>query len=289
MSNRPDGGSLPEPTASLDSVDEVLRRVVTAHREEQSALETLLQEHQHQLQLIEHNFELVRELVQVPTPIAEADTGEERRQQEIRCSLLQAENQELADDVQRLTEENNNLFKLYIASHRLHATLAIGEVLDVISEIVLNVIGADRYAILFHDDASRSLSPVLVRGIDREMVGSTPHGDHVIWQAIESKRNYLLTENPRQDAQLDRPLVVIPLRIKNQTLGAIVLYRLLSHKPTLRSVDYALFDYLATHAAMAIHSAKLYTESEKKVSKMKEFLSLMQATPDTAPGDGSAG
>ena len=176
-------------------------------------------------------------------------------------SLLQAENRELSNDLQRLTEENNNLFKLYIASHRLHATLAIGEVLDVISEIVLNVIGADRYAILFHDDASQSLSPVLVGGIEREAVGSIPRGEGFVWQAIESKRNY-------------------SLRIKNQTLGAIVLYRLLSHKLTLRSVDFALFDYLATHAAMAIHSAKLYTESEKKVSKMKEFLNLMQATPD---------
>jgi hypothetical protein len=71
-------------------------------------------------------------------------------------------------------------------------------------------------------------------------------------------------------------LSVIPLKFKERPLGAIALYRLLSHKHELRDVDYALFDYLATHAAMAVHSAKLYTEAEKKVSKMKEFLNLMQ-------------
>ena len=65
----------------------------------------------------------------------------------------------------------------------------------------------------------------------------------------------------------------------------MALYRLLSHKPELRDVDFQLFDYMATHAAMALNSAQLYTASERKVSKMKEFLSLMQ--PDGSnPGTG---
>ena len=42
-----------------------------------------------------------------------------------------------------IEEENNNLANLYVASYQLHSTLDSSEVLKVVLEIVINLIGAE--------------------------------------------------------------------------------------------------------------------------------------------------
>jgi GAF domain-containing protein len=193
----------------------------------------------------------------------------------------------MAENYQKVLEENNSLFKLYIASHRLHSSLAREEVLDVISEIVLNLIGAEGYAIYAYDQDEQVLSPMIVRGVEDRSLGSVSPGEGPIGQAIESRKIYTVNPNDTEDSSTDEfPMAVIPLRNREHLVGAIAVYRLLSHKPGLRSVDYQLFEYLATHAAMALHSASLYAESERKVMQMKEFLTNME-NPGEAPGVGS--
>src|SRR5262249_1401031 len=60
---------------------------------------------------------------------------------------------------------------------------------------------------------------------------------------------------PNQDAE---PLVVVPLRANDKLVGAIVIHRLLAHKPALEAFDLELFDLLATHAATALHCSRLH-------------------------------
>lgn len=250
----------PDRQVRTDAVGKVLEAIVAERR----ALRALLREHR---DMQAQNLELVQQLVEKPEP--GSDT--------IRRGLLEAENNELTADYQKLLQENNNLFKLYIASHRLHSTLALGEVLDIISEIILNLVGADAYSIQFFDEPSGQLLPVVVRGIDRDAVKPVKIGEGVIGGAVTSHQSYALNQvHPGDPPDADHPLAVIPLRTNQALVGAVALYRLLSHKPELRDVDFQLFDYMGTHAAMALNSAQLYTASERKVSKMKEFLSLMQ-------------
>ena len=258
---------------------EAAGKVLEAATAERKALRVLLREHR-DLQV--QNLELVQQLMEKPDPAQEgaSKTGA------IRFGLMEAENSELTTNYQKLLQENNNLFKLYIASHRLHSTLALGEVLDVISEIILNLVGADAYSIQFFDEPSGQLLPVVVRGIDRDTVKPVKIGEGIIGSAVISHQSYSLNAvSPGDPPDADHPLAVIPLRTNQSLVGAVALYRLLSHKPELRDVDFQLFDYMATHAAMALNSAQLYTASERKVSKMKEFLNLMQP-PAAKPGTG---
>ena len=256
---------------------EAVDKVLEAATAERKALRVLLREYR---DLHSQNVELVQQLVEKPEPPARD------RADAIRRDLLEAENTELTANYQKLLQENNNLFKLYIASHRLHSSLALGEVLDVISEIILNLIGADAYSIQFFDEPSGQLLPVVVRGIERTAIKPVKIGEGIIGSAVTSHQSYALnTVSAGAPPDADRPLAVIPLRTNRSLVGAVALYRLLSHKPELRDVDFQLFDYLGTHAAMALNSAQLYTASERKVSKMKEFLSLMQPA-DPKPGTG---
>ena len=41
-------------------------------------------------------------------------------------------------------------------------------------------------------------------------------------------------------------------------VGAIVIFRLLSHKPRFEALDHELFGLLATHAATALYSSDLH-------------------------------
>jgi hypothetical protein len=276
-------------SSTVDGRAATVERLLQAMAAERRILRELIREHR---DLHHQNLELrerhVESGVESSVNNGEAAAIEELYEQtEIRYNLLKSEHTELVNDHQKLLEENNNLFKLYIASHRLHSTLAIGEVLEVISEIVLNLVGADCYALFFYDEHQRLLSPVMEHGIDRGELECVRPGEGAIGAAITAPHNYTIYERQPGAPAADEPLAVVPLKFRNRLLGAIVVYRLLSHKPELRAVDLALFDYFATHAAMAIHSSKLYTESEKKVAKMKEFLNLMQ--PAQGEGDEADG
>ena len=72
------------------------------------------------------------------------------------------------------------------------------------------------------------------------------------------------------------PRVVIPMRIKEQLIGAIVIYSLLEQKPSFSSLDFELFNLLAGHAATALFASKLYGESERKLSTIQGFLELLK-------------
>jgi hypothetical protein len=68
------------------------------------------------------------------------------------------------------------------------------------------------------------------------------------------------------------------LKIKEEVIGVIVLYKLLPQKTQFASVDYELFTLLAGHAATAIFSAKLYSDAQRKLSTMKGFMQLLTSS-----------
>jgi hypothetical protein len=287
----PEGGA-----GEMGTPQDPVARVLEALHQERRALRSLLQDHR---RLQEQNAELARQLMDLPwgdpvEPCAcSLEASENARltemqaeleRSDIRYRLLKSENTGFVDRCQKLMEENNNLSKLYIASHRLHATLKIHEVLQTISEIMLNLVGAEVHAIFFHDERARHLLPVLAMGFNGNQPEEVPLGEGAVGRSVLSEQNYCILEPPEAGTRSpDHPLVVIPMKFRDRLLGAIAIYRLLSHKPELTDVDHALFDLFATHAAMAIHSARLYSESEKKVEKMKEFLTLMQPPEHNDP------
>jgi hypothetical protein len=64
-----------------------------------------------------------------------------------RLQDVEEENRHFADRYVEVEEENNALANLYVASYQLHSTLDIAEVLKIIIEIVINLIGAEVFAL----------------------------------------------------------------------------------------------------------------------------------------------
>lgn len=189
---------------------------------------------------------------------------------------IEAENQDFASRYVEIEEENNNLANLYISSYQLHSTLDFKEVLQIVLEIVINLIGAEIFGVLLLDEKTRRLEPVASEGCDVSEIPSIAFGEGIIGQVAQSRENYFVKEIPQeQKFDLQSPLVVIPLTIKEKLIGVIVIYRLLQQKTHFANVDYELFTLLAGHAATAIFSSKLYSESERKLNTIQGFINLL--------------
>nr|NIQ74510.1 diguanylate phosphodiesterase [Gammaproteobacteria bacterium]NIW11060.1 diguanylate phosphodiesterase [Gammaproteobacteria bacterium]NIW47176.1 diguanylate phosphodiesterase [Gammaproteobacteria bacterium] len=70
-------------------------------------------------------------------------------------------------------------------------------------------------------------------------------------------------------------IVCIPLKIKEHVIGVIAIYKLLVQKDEFTNVDYELFTLLAGHAATAVFSSRMYSDSERKLSTIQGFIDLL--------------
>lgn len=201
----------------------------------------------------------------------------ESEKQEIlnRIKQVEAENLDFANRYVDVETQNNMLANLYIASYQLHSTLDSREVLQVITEIVINLIGAEEFVIMLLDEKTRVLHAVAAEGTDVASLPQVPVGEGVVGQVADSGENYFVEDLEGYDADFSRPLVCIPLKIKEHVIGVINIYKLLEQKSRFADVDYELFTLLAGHAATAIYSSKLYSESERKLSTIQGFIDLL--------------
>ncbi|ABQ27298.1 GAF domain-containing protein [Geotalea uraniireducens] len=201
----------------------------------------------------------------------------EREKDEIlgRIKQVEAENQDFAARYIEIEEENNNLANLYIASYQLHSTLDFKEVLQIITEIIINLIGAEEFAIMLLDEKSNEIQAVACEGILRDNIPHVKLGKGIIGEVAKTGENYFVENVSTYVQDLHQPMVCIPLKIKEHVIGVLVIYKLLVQKTTFAAVDYELFTLLAGHAATAIFSSRLYNDSERKLSTIQGFIDLL--------------
>lgn len=207
-----------------------------------------------------------------------AKLAEENKRIQEQFRVVEEENRDFASRYIEIEEQNNNLANLYVASYQLHSTLDFREVIQIVQEIVINLIGAEAFAILLLDEKTNDLRTIAYEG-DDVMPGvdsvSTRLGEGVLGQVAQTGESYYV--NPDDDGRvtIDRPLAAVPLKIKEHVIGLIAIYKLLQQKDSFSAVDYELFSLLAAHAATAIFSSKLYSQSERKLNTIQSFLDLL--------------
>jgi len=190
---------------------------------------------------------------------------------------VESENFEFAERYVEIEEENNNLANLYVASYQLHSTLDVEEVVKTIQEIVINLIGAEVFAVYVCDDDADLLGAVASEG---EPVTNFPDlkvGEGFVGKSVSDGTVALGDPAPFDGSSTEgrEPVVSIPLRVDDQPVGAIVIYKLLQQKDGFTTLDDELFTLLAGHAATAIFASRLYSQSERKLSTIKDFIDLL--------------
>lgn len=197
-----------------------------------------------------------------------------------RYARVEAENKDFAEKYVEVEQENNNLANLYVASYQLHSTLDFDEVLKIVLEIIINLIGAEKFAIFLINERTNEIEPVAAEGVSLYELPRFTFGDGIVGKVAKDGESYFASDISRQEEfNVSRPIVCIPLKIKEHVIGIIVIYSLLVQKKEFTNVDYELFNLLAGHAATAIFSSKLYTQSERKLTTIQSFLELLKEKP----------
>ncbi len=190
-----------------------------------------------------------------------------------RLGEVEHENSHFAQRYVDIEEENNNLANLYVASYQLHSTLDFEEVLKIITEIVINLVGAEVFAIYLLDDATGNLSPVASEGMPLAAFPSCSFGSGPLGQSLEKDEVYF---GPRERSDdLSNPIVCVPLAVQGRPLGAIGVFSLLNQKPGFSPLDHELFDMLGGHAATAVFAARLFSQSARKLNTIQGFIDLL--------------
>jgi len=208
---------------------------------------------------------------------------EENRRIQQRYREVEEENKDFANRYIEIEEQNNNLANLYVASYQLHSTLDFREVIQIVQEIVINLIGAESFAILLLDEKTNELKTIACEGED-VMAGleaiTARLGEGVLGEVAKTGESYYINQDVEGSGSvtLQKPLAAVPLKIKEHVIGLIAIYKLLQQKDSFSAVDYELFSLLAAHAATAIFSSKLYSQSERKLNTIQSFLDLLTTT-----------
>ncbi|HJX29852.1 MAG TPA: GAF domain-containing protein [Thermoanaerobaculia bacterium] len=185
-------------------------------------------------------------------------------QSDLRRQLAEVEaaNQQYSHQYFSVEQQNNNLANLYVASYQLHSMLDRPEVISAIKEIVINLIGSEELAIYEMDDDGAALRLVGSFGLDPVAYATVPVGSGIIGKTAITGDIYLpgkgmdLARTPRES----NLTACIPLKLGNRISGSLALFRMLPQKSGLETIDYELFDLLATHAATAMYLSKLHGE-----------------------------
>src|SRR5512136_1933175 len=104
---------------------------------------------------------------------------------EARYRKVEEENKEFADRYIEIEEQNNNLANLYVASYQLHSTLDYKEVVRIVQEIVINLIGAEVFYLFMVSEKSGALELESSEGQVAPVTTLKP-GDGLIGKAAQN-------------------------------------------------------------------------------------------------------
>ncbi|HKB80591.1 MAG TPA: GAF domain-containing protein [Thermoanaerobaculia bacterium] len=195
-----------------------------------------------------------------------------------RIADLQVENRAFAARYLEMEQQNSNLANLYVVSHQLHSTLDFREVVQIVREVVINFIGSECFAILLMNEETRELRTIAAEGTELlpELEDLTVRvGDGRLGHAAFTGESEFSADAPFDVPAVERPLAIVPLKIKDRTIGLLAVYQLLQQKRGFSATDYELFSLLAGQSATAIFCAKLYSDAERKLNTIQEFLDLL--------------
>ena len=184
-----------------------------------------------------------------------------RQQLEHKVTRLEHENSDLAVRLdsagtgpQSGTQEDL-LANLYVAGHHLHRARDLQAVLASVKEILLNLVGAEAFAVYLLGGDGATLTQVADQHGGKPAARSIPLGEGIMGVVAKTGISYF--DGERQAGDFHNPVACVPLKADEQLLGVIQIHRLFSQKKNLTPQDHEIFTLLAETAGTAMVSAML--------------------------------
>ncbi|MBI4854635.1 MAG: diguanylate phosphodiesterase [Acidobacteria bacterium] len=255
--------------------------LIELYRGDQLAKEIIAENQNLRLQIKDLQAQLARNNKVEPSNL-------EQENKQLHQNLKQLESRNLSIEAEKrifiqryidVEKQNEALANLYVASYQLHSTLESQKVVNTIAEIIINLIGAEEFAIFtLNEDQTELIFMGGELGDKQRHKKRISLGKDIEGQVALSKTPYRAIEGEH--------LISIPLEISlaakpnseavNELVGVISIYKLLAHKKSFTDLDYELLNLLAGHAATALLSAKLYQGTERKLRTIEGFINLLR-------------
>ncbi len=207
-----------------------------------------------------------------------ADTSQTEHERLSREALtLAEENLDLARRYAELEEHATGLANLYAATFQLHATLDPASVVQTVSDIAINLIGAAEFILYLVDDGRGDYVTAVREGELPPNVTRIVALTHALERdAVAERRTVFAERAPGAPKDAQRPICCTPLFFRDRLVGALTIYALLSHKKSFSELDRKLFDLVGEQAAVAIVSSQCYVSVDRKLKTVQQFLDLIK-------------
>jgi len=182
---------------------------------------------------------------------------------EERIAAIDAERRSYLERYLEVEAQNANVSNLYVATLRVHGSIGRNDVLAAIHEIVINLVGCEELAVLEMNFDGSALALSSSFGIEPGPFQRVALSSGIIGACATSGRTFIQSEGSDvARSPIETHLTAcIPLIVEGVVTGAVVIFRLLDHKPKLEPIDHELFALLGTHAAMALYCSTLVESS----------------------------
>jgi GAF domain-containing protein len=182
-----------------------------------------------------------------------ADKEQELSAVHSRLAALEQAHQELLDQYVLAEERCNELTAFQVACERLSSAVRHEEAVAAISEIAIDLIGAECFAIFELDQSRSVLRPVSSQGVEPEQLEKIPATDDLL-----SAPYIAASDRPERRLTAEHRLIaMIPLHLGTRVTGALAIFGLYPQKLGLSQSDVHLLQLISTHAAHALYQAEL--------------------------------
>lgn len=180
--------------------------------------------------------------------IAELEAeGEAARHQDGSPSADQAQR------IEQLENENYHLASMYVAGLQFHSARSLPDVIQTITEILLNFVGIGAFTVFVLDEERHVLFPLAREGGDIDAVDEIPSNDNgPITAMIHRGRPWTRGDPAYAD---DYAIMYLPLVSNRRLVAVLRLESFLAQKPTFEDNDYSLLSMISEHAGIAIETA----------------------------------
>lgn len=236
--------------------------------------QSLLKENERlRYRVLEVEQQLRSEGISEVTQLRERLQQSEEEKQEVldRIHSVEQENLGYANRYAEIEAENNLLANLYITTYQLHSTFDVNEILRIIEEILLNLVGADRFSLFLREADGKMLQPLLsTTGEPR--IAEVVVADARVLSVVDNRQAWVADPAELSVLSEGDAKAVIPLQVDNDLIGVLAIYHLLEQKSGFSEIDDEIFSLLGGHAAMALCTALLRRETDGTMNFRQSFM-----------------
>ena len=162
-------------------------------------------------------------------------------------------------DIERsalVEQQCTSLANLYVATFKLHGSLERADVMAAINEIVVNLVGCENFGVFEREGGKLKLigefpsHPSAIREMSAE--------SGFVADIFKGSGPWIAGRDPLPPSAVPGDVTaVIPLRLRSELIGGIVLFNLLPQKGgSFGDVDLELMERLTAHAATALFASR---------------------------------